>query len=229
MQGRFHAQLGQDQRVLARFGSDRPGYFVEVGASDGVQLSNTLALERDFGWSGVCVEPVPAEFERLCVNRPTTFCSPNPLADRSGVEVSFNVWECPRDGTMLSGIADWINTRPYTLAGKRITMRTETLTDVLDRAGAPAVIEYLSLDTEGSELAILRGIDWSRYRFLLIHVEHNFVEPQRTEMRQFLEGVGYRHSATMQWDDEYEWAGCATSGGNPSLLAESGKEPRPGE
>jgi FkbM family methyltransferase len=208
MSAKFHSQLGQDKRVIERFGGGRPGYFVEVGASNGVRISNTLALERDYGWRGICIEPVPSEFEQLCRNRPKAFCSNKPLADRSGLTVSFDVWESEKSGTMLSGIAEYINTRLHTLAGKRITMQTETLTEVLDRAGAPAVIEYLSLDTEGSELAILRGVDWSRYRFTLIHLEHNYVEPQRAQMREFLEARGYRRITEMRFDDEYEFVGA---------------------
>jgi FkbM family methyltransferase len=204
-----HSQLGQDRRVAARFGAataECPRYFVEVGASDGVRLSNTLALERDLGWRGVCVEPVPAEYEALCRNRPLAFCSPHPLADRSGAEVSFNVWTCPVDGTMLSGIAEFLNNRPHTHAGTRITMRTETLPELLDRAGAPHIIDYLSLDTEGSELAILQGLKGSPYRFRMIHVEHNSIEPRRSEIRAFLEGAGYRHTEALAWDDEYGFA-----------------------
>ena len=61
------------------------------------------------------------------------------------------------------------------------------------------MIDYLSIDTEGSELAILEGIDWSRYRFRCITVEHNFTE-QRQGIRKLLEAQGYRHRE-QQWDD----------------------------
>jgi len=194
-----HSQIGQDQRVADRFGTT-PGYFVEVGASDGVRLSNTLALETELGWRGICVEPVPHVFERLVRNRPLAICSSRPLLDRRDVSVEFNVWPA---SNLLSGIADYIVARPETKDGTRITMQTETLTDVLDRSGAPEVIQYLSLDTEGSELAILKGVDWSRYRFEMIHVEHNKVEPQRTQIHDFLVAQGYRRTAKIRFDDEY--------------------------
>jgi FkbM family methyltransferase len=193
-----YSQIGQDERVARRYGS-KPGFFVEVGASDGIRLSNTYALEQELGWRGICVEPVPSAFEALCRNRPGAICSSRPLLDRKDVEVEFNIW----DYTLLSGIVDFITARPETKDGRRVKMETETLTDVLDRSGAPAFIEYLSLDTEGSELAILKGVDWSRYRFGMIHVEHNYIEPARAQICEFLTQQGYKRAAENKWDDEY--------------------------
>lgn len=192
-----YAQLGQDERAAVVFAGKRGGYFVEVGAHDGVALSNTLALERELGWRGACVEPIPSAFEACVRNRPGAVCSGRPLLDRSGVEVEFSLW------TLKSGITDFINRHEEAKGGEKLTLVTETLTEVLDRSGAPEDIDYLSLDTEGSELAILRGVDWGRYRFKLIHVEHNYVEPNRTQIRDFLAERGYDRTDSVRFDDEY--------------------------
>jgi hypothetical protein len=85
--------------------------------------------------------------------------------------------------------------------GEVIEVTTLSLMDLLDQQGAPAVIDYLSIDTEGSELAIQDGIDWSRYQFRCITVEHNFTE-QRQGIQQLLEAQGYRR-LEQQWDDWY--------------------------
>jgi FkbM family methyltransferase len=74
----------------------------------------------------------------------------------------------------------------YAAVGEVIEVTTLSLMDLLDQQGAPAVIDYLSIDTQGSELAILEGIDWSRYQFRCITVEHNFTE-QRQGIQQLLE------------------------------------------
>jgi len=203
-----HAQLGQDRRVAHIFAGKRGGTFVDVGASDGVRFSNTLALERDLGWRGVCVEPEPEAFAALQRNRPDAFCSSAPLLDRSGQEVTFAVRTSRRDGTMLSGIEAMFNAaaakkKRHVRTLARMTMRTETLPELLDRASMPASIDYLTLDTEGSELAILRGLEGSRYTFKVIHVEHNYREPQRTVLRQYLQARGYKRTAALSWDDEY--------------------------
>jgi FkbM family methyltransferase len=195
-----HSQIGQDERVARHFGGKRGGTFVEVGASDGVRLSNSYALEAELGWRGVCVEPIPAVYAKLVRGRPLAFCSDRPLLDRSGVEVEF----CVPPATTLAGIAEYLDKRPHIRdAETKLRLTTETLTEVLDRARMPATIDYLSLDTEGSELAILQGLDWSRYRFRMIHVEHNRLEPRRSEIKAFLEARGYRRTAQIRFDDEY--------------------------
>jgi hypothetical protein len=54
-----------------------------------------------------------------------------------------------------------------------------------------------------SELAILRGLEGSRYTFKVIHVEHNYREPRRSELRAYLKARGYQRTAALSWDDEY--------------------------
>ena len=59
----------------------------------------------------------------------------------------------------------------------------------------PSVIDFVSLDTEGSELAILKAFPFDQYTVRTVAVEHNFVEPRRTQMRALLEAKGLRHVA----------------------------------
>jgi len=81
---------------------------------------------------------------------------------------------------------------------------TISLLDVLDNANAPLFIEYMSLDTEGSELEILKNFDFRKYTFGLIDVEHNFVEPRRTEIKNLLVSNGYIYIGANKWDDMYK-------------------------
>jgi hypothetical protein len=89
----------------------------------------------------------------------------------------------------------------YAAVGDVIEVTTTSLMDLLEQQGAPAVIDYLSIDTEGSELAILEGVDWSRYQFRCITVEHNFTA-QRQGIQALLEAQGYQRREA-QWDDWY--------------------------
>ena len=68
---------------------------------------------------------------------------------------------------------------------------------------APKYIEYLSIDTEGSELKILQGIDFDKYRFGYINIEHNNVEPKRSQMKDLLIKNGYKYMGENKWDDIY--------------------------
>jgi hypothetical protein len=82
-------------------------------------------------------------------------------------------------------------------------MQTISLNDLLERFEAPPFIEYLSLDTEGSEYEILRTLDFNKWQFGIIDVEHNHIEPRRTMIKQLLCSNGYTYLGANQFDDSY--------------------------
>jgi hypothetical protein len=86
-----------------------------------------------------------------------------------------------------------------------IEVTTVSLLDLLEQHGAPRDIDYLSVDTEGSEFDILSAFDFSRYRIRIISVEHNYMETKREAIRQLLAQHGYRREfeAFSNWDDWY--------------------------
>ena len=195
------SQLGQDLWVLEKLDWKREGFFVEFGATDGVLLSNSWLLEEHFGWRGICAEPNPKLFERLQQNRScslSTAC----VYRSSGDRMRFVLADAYGGLQELAGEDQHVDKRnAYAAMGGVITVTTISLMDLLDQENAPFVIDYLSIDTEGSELAILEGIDWSRYQFRCITVEHNFTK-QRQDIQKLLEAQGYqRHE--QQWDDWY--------------------------
>jgi len=187
--------------VLEQLGWKRDGFFVEFGATDGVLLSNSWLLEKHFGWRGICAEPNPKLFERLQQNRSCTL-SPACVYRTSGERMRFVLADAYGGLEELAGEDQHVDKRnAYASVGDVIEVNTISLMDLLDQQGAPAVIDYLSIDTEGSELAILEGIDWSRYQFRCITVEHNFTE-QRKGIQALLEAQGYQRRE-QQWDDWY--------------------------
>jgi len=199
-----YSQIGQDLAVLKHYNNKKNGYFVEVGASYGISLSNTYLLEQNFGWKGVCVEALPEKFKQLCKNRPTAVCVENAVFSRSGLTLKFDI---ANSFDMLSGISDYITERWSEKVKSNcstIDVKTITLTDLLKNVNAPAFIDYLSLDTEGSEFEILKAHDFSKYKFGLIDVEHNWVEPTRTNIKKLLLSKGYTYIGENQFDDCYK-------------------------
>jgi FkbM family methyltransferase len=195
------SQLGQDLWVLEQLGWKRGGYFVEFGATDGVLLSNTWLLEKHFDWHGICAEPNPAFFERLKRNRSCEL-SKACIFRTSGEQFSFvladaygGILEFAKEDSHLD------KREAYASVGSLMEVTTTSLMDLLDQKQAPQQIDYLSIDTEGSELAVLEGIDWDRYVFRCITVEHNHTA-QREEIAALLEGQGYERKEA-QWDDWY--------------------------
>lgn len=197
------SQLGQDLWALERSGYKRGGYFVEFGATDGVLLSNTWLLETHCGWQGICAEPNPKYFGRLRQNRRcqvTNAC----IGPRSGESVEFVLAE--EFGGMVQDIERDLHAGRrkayYADAANRVRFTTESLDDMLQRLGAPRDIDYLSIDTEGSELAILSTFPFERWNIRLLTVEHNY-SADRERISTLLSAHGYLRRES-QWDDWYE-------------------------
>ncbi len=196
-----YSQVHQDIDIVNYYKGLRDGFFVDIGATDGIALSNTYLLENVYGWKGICVEPIPSTYERLVKNR-TAQCCNRAVYSTTDEEVEFTI----ADNHDLSGISSCLDKykERIEVEGKEvITATTITLTDLLDKYNAPSFIHYLSLDTEGSELEILRCLDFERYRFGRIDVEHNFVEPRRTLIRTLLYAHGYVYLCANEQDDCY--------------------------
>lgn len=199
------SQLGQDLWVLERTDQLREGYFVEFGATDGVRLSNTYLLEQHFGWRGICAEPNPSMFAQLQRNRQCTVTDAC-IGPRSGELVEF-VLAGEYGGRVQDMASDMHASKREayrTDPAFRATFRTESLHDLLTRLGAPHRIDYLSIDTEGSEYEILAAFPFERWELRLITVEHNFT-PARELIRALLESKGYVRTERSH-DDFYELA-----------------------
>ncbi|NND83243.1 MAG: FkbM family methyltransferase [Gammaproteobacteria bacterium] len=201
LQGQSKAQLHQDVFVLLATGFKKGGYFVEFGATNGVKRSNTHLLEKHYGWNGILAEPAKLWHPELVKNRDCEI-ELNCVWHSSDETISFSA---ASDGE-LSTIARFadshagINGQPE---AETYDVKTISLTDLLTKYAAPSTIEYLSIDTEGSEFEILNAFDFDRYQFGIIHVEHNYDEAKRADIFALLNKHGYtrRFENFSRWDD----------------------------
>ena len=193
------AQIKQDLFVLKHLDGKKNGYFVEFGASDGKTLSNTWLLEKRFGWQGILAEPSRHWHVSLRSNRS---CSIDTRC----------VWKTTGDLIQFHDTLDPFLSSPDKTTSPIIStydVNTVALSDLLDCHSSPPCIDYLSVDTEGSELDILQGFDkdkgFNRYRFNCITIEHNFNLPRRRAIMSVLAGHGYLnvHSMISEFDDWY--------------------------
>jgi FkbM family methyltransferase len=211
-----YSQLGQDRFVLSVLGFPRDGFFLDSGASDGVSASNTYLLETAYGWQGICVEPNSKFFEALVRNRHA--CCVNCCLYDSEEPVAF-VEAGPLGGVLddyhpsLLAFATRTFPLPRDDEGRPATVvkPSRTVASVLAQCRAPRVIDYWSLDTEGSELRILKTFPFDRYRVRVITVEHNRY-PVRAEIGRFLQGHGYVLARDFGIDDCYVEASSAARG-----------------
>jgi FkbM family methyltransferase len=196
------AQLLQDLFVLFRSGGRPGGFFVEFGATNGVDLSNTYQLEKRFQWTGILAEPATCWHEALMRNRGCavdTRC----VWDRTGDYLEFNEVSLPEYSTINTFSAGDGHAEKRQ-AGDLYQVETISLNELLAAYAAPRVIDYLSIDTEGSELSILSAFDFDRYDVRTMTVEHNYT-PDRERIHALLVSKGFvrMFEKFSRWDDWY--------------------------
>ncbi len=196
------AQLHQDLFVLSMTGFKRGGSFVEFGATDGVKLSNTALLEKEFGWTGILAEPAREWHSALKSNR-TARVETRCVWKETGQTLMFNETKAGELST-IDAYSDTDLHAKGRRSGTRYEVETVSLADLLETHGAPERIDYLSIDTEGSEFDILEAFDFGRHRFNIITCEHNFT-PQREKIHALLTAHGYqrRYEEVSRFDDWY--------------------------
>ena len=184
----YQSQIFQDVFVLTMLANKRNGYFVEIGVGDGRTLSNTHMLEKQFGWTGLLAEPNPAFHASIRAER-SALLDTRAVYATTGERLDFAAFGI---GGELSGLTETL--RPRADAGNQQTIQVDTvsLMDLLAHHKAPRVIDYLSVNTEGSEFEILKHLDTSRYLPLTLTVEHNFDAPRLDALKALLEPMGYR-------------------------------------
>jgi FkbM family methyltransferase len=198
---KYYSQKEQDRWVIEEvFHRKRGGYFLDLAATDGIFLNNTFALETQYGWNGVCIEPNPFFFQRLNINRQCI--RTNKCIDEKRGEVEFVLFN------ELGGIIDddtdnnmAIRRRQIEDArskGGVIRLATVPLASVLDEINAPSTIDFFSFDVEGAETRILRSFPFEKYRFLSLTVER-----PTPELNEILFANGYIFVKNLSFDSFY--------------------------
>lgn len=204
---------GQDVLVAELLSGKRGGVFVDIGANDGRTISNTWHLEKELDWSGVAVEPMPETFERLRAQR-SCVCVRACVAPRSGRQKFLQIEGKPNMLSTLASQAQGLaarrirrNLERHGASVREIEVECVTYEALLAAHGLGAV-DFLSLDTEGGELEILRSIDFRRNPVKVISVENNYFT---TAIRRHLEGEGFFYLGTFGVDELYVHGGARLS------------------
>lgn len=202
----YFAQYGQDKFLDKVFFSKiKNGIFIDIGAYDGIRFSNSYFFEKYKNWKGVCVEPNPKVFQKLSKNRNCTLINAC-IHDVPG-SVIFRVVQ--GYGEMLSGIQFTYDDRhkariektikQFGGAYEEIEVPSITILEILDKEKFNQ-IDFLSIDTEGNEINILRSFPFSRMKPKVIVVENNF---QESEIQNLLKDQGYVKCMNLESDDIY--------------------------
>lgn len=186
-------QLNQD--IFALLANQfRSGFFLEIGANDGFNLSNTVYLEEHFGWKGILVEANPQYSDSL-KNRKTK----SVIAAVVKNEGYYRFCNAGLYGGITELLDDKHNN--VTKNASSITVFGMTLKKILDENNAPNIINFISIDVEGGEVQIVEQISQLKnYRFTCGCIEHNGRKSDYLLITDLLQESGYR----VVWEDQTE-------------------------
>jgi FkbM family methyltransferase len=202
----FYSQDEQDKFVAQLFKNKKEGFFIDIGAYDGINISNTLYFEKELSWKGICIEPNPIVFENLKINRQCV-CLNCCVSDKKGYFkfLSVSGW-----GIMLSGLLDFFDERHLQRIDRTIkehggskeiiNVSAMPLKDVFSEYSIK-LVDYCTIDVEGGEISVLQSIDFSKVTIKVLTIENN----NRTkDVRIFLQPLGYKLIAKLGGDEVYE-------------------------
>jgi FkbM family methyltransferase len=164
----FKAQFGEDKLLFEHFTEKRTGFYVEVGALDGIYVSNTFFFEQ-IGWQGVLIEPIAEAANKCAQRRPRSqvvCCAA--VAPDSPAEIEFEVvegWEA-----LSAPSLNRERLHEYEPQVRKITVQAKTLDTILQEANA-SQIDFLTIDVEGHEWSVLQGFTISRWRPTIVIIE----------------------------------------------------------
>jgi FkbM family methyltransferase len=182
------SQLLQDLFVVLACGAKRGGYFVEIGVGNGEGLSNTYLLEKQYGWTGLLAEPNPEFHESIAAKR-EAILDRRAVFSQSGKTLDLLV---DVNAGELSTLVDFDGRDSHVRRGGTVPVMTVTLDDLLAEHGAPVVIDYMSIDTEGSEYEVLKSLDLTKRKVMIFTIESNYDKAKMQKIDSVLLKLGYR-------------------------------------
>jgi FkbM family methyltransferase len=185
--------------------NDENCFYVDIGANDGLIVSNTAYFDLNLGWDGICIEPHPRAFSELKKNRTKStnlnFC----VSSKAG-EVDFLIINGYAE--MLSGIYDQyhpnhkkrIDTEIIKNGGTKelVKIQSKPLSQIFEEHSVNKV-DYLSIDTEGSEYEILNSIDYDTVDIRVISTENS----SKKNIKKFLKRKGFKFALQCCGDEIY--------------------------
>lgn len=185
-----YSQFDQDLWIEKITNKKQNGFFVELGARNGVLTSNTLHLEEKLNWTGILVECCPENYRKLQKARPNCKLDNRAMSNESNKEINFY-------SGLSSGVGSIYKNKESTKSNP-IKVKTVTLSDLLKEHNAPYNIDYISVDVEGAEELVLEGFNWDyKVNFWTIESGNwmNRYEPgRRQRIRDIMLSHNYRIS-----------------------------------
>ena len=188
---KFPSQSGQDKIIKNYFFKDKKhGFFVEIGAFDGIMGSNCFHFEKFLNWEGIAFEPSNTQFEKLKQNRNCQLINKAIAPEEKEVEFL----EVEEGYTQMSGILNekFISEETIKKDPRSKTKKIIITTTTFDKnIPVDKEIDYLSIDIEGGEMELLDSIDFKKYNIKVISVENN--SPEKLNFKEFFDKKNFNY------------------------------------
>lgn len=199
-----YSQINQDRYAMEYFNNKRNGFFVDIGSNVAQALNNTYLMESQYDWDGICIEPNETVIPHLKEHRKCKIVNIGVYDKVATLEFESS------HVSMMGGIKEHLQPKYRPLGGKEEDWKTflidvKPLCMILDECNAPQDIDYVSIDTEGSEYHILNGYfnDNKKYSIKYIDVEHAYNTEKQDSIRKLMFSNGYRLLRPNQYDDTF--------------------------
>lgn len=194
----FYGQHDEDKYIFNTFFKDKKdGFFVELGAIDGVTFSNTLFFEKNMGWKGILIEPWRAEYDKLVRNRPHSKCYNCAITREEGTATMLNLGH-----SAMNRIEGKVVTGNNAIQDKK-TVPTLPMGKLLHDANVQH-IDFFSIDVEGSEEDVLLTMDWDIPVHVILAEIKNRVSslaPKNKICREILKDKGFIYHSSTRTDE----------------------------
>lgn len=207
---KYFSQFGEDYLLWLFFNRKENGFFVEVGAFDGRYISTTYSFAQQ-GWTGICIEPNPVFFELLNENRKESKCLNYACVGEENLsEISLNIDQTGllsslKDGSKLENEIK-INLERQNISYNginKVIVPSRTLNSIFDEFVPEKLnIDFISIDVEGVELEVLKGLDFERYRPNILIIENNDYK-NSAKVKEYLDYYNYTLAKRLGVNDIY--------------------------
>lgn len=184
---------------LEKFLNFNDGYYIELGANDGISISNTYYFEKNKNWNGLLIEPILHKYLDCKKNRSKknkffcTACVSFDFKEKFVKLLYSNLMTIPQN--LESDIKDKFNHANFSNTQRKkqeevveFYAKARTLDSILLDSNAPNLIDFLSIDVEGAEIEVIKGINFKNYKFRYILIESRNIHP----ISEFLSQKSYK-------------------------------------
>ena len=204
---KYYSQIKQDKVLNEKiFKNNKNGFYVDIGANHPTHYSNTYFFEKELNWKGICIEPQDDMFKLLQEQRKSINLNHGVYNKKTELKFCKTVSGlCGLVETYEKEHIQRINRESNQLNIKNIIYKipVDTLENVFDKYKVD-IVDYMSIDTEGSEYEVLQGINYDKVKINVIDIEDNYPNSEKSKLiHEFLLTKNFKFIGNIQWDKIY--------------------------